>query len=71
MRFGAGWHAEHGAIAEADDVPAVDRLGQLVGLLDGELGGLAFDDAVFEATNRGERVEGNRVTPHRCVEKMS
>jgi hypothetical protein len=44
--------------------------GTAAGLLDGELRGLAFGDAVFSSAHRSERVEGNRVTLHQGVEEM-
>ena len=67
---GIGQHTEHGAIAEANDVTGIDRPEQLAGLLDGELGGLAFGDAVFEAADRSEGIERNRVTLYQGVEEM-
>jgi hypothetical protein len=39
---GIGQHAEHGVIAEADEVTGVDLAEQLARLLDGELGGLCL-----------------------------
>jgi hypothetical protein len=39
---GIGQHAEHGAIAEADEVTGVDSAEQHARLLDGELGGLCL-----------------------------
>ena len=39
-------------------------------MFDAEFGGLAFGDAVFDATNRRERVEGDGVALHQRIEKM-
>ena len=67
---GVGQHAEHRAIAEAHNVAGIDRSEQLARLLDGELGGLAFDHAVFNATHGSERIKGDCVTLHERVEKV-
>jgi hypothetical protein len=42
MGIGISYHAEHGEIAEADEVTGVDLAEQLVRLLDGELGALCL-----------------------------
>jgi hypothetical protein len=48
----------------------VDRLEQLTRLLNGELGGLAFGDAVFGAADGSERIKRDRVTLDQGVEEM-
>ena len=70
-RAGVGENAEHGAIAQADDVAHVDRAQEFARLLDADLGRGALGDAVLDAAHGSEGIERDRVARHEAVEEVA